>query len=261
MMDADALRRLAGQTGFDVAALEKDYALTWLLQGIYSSPLADVLIFKGGTAIRKVYAPEWRLSEDLDFTVTKKTSPEEIKKELTAVFRKLKEESGLQFDFAQFHAKPYYVQARVQFLGPLRHKNTIKLDVSLTERLVDAPTHVAVKAEYGVPGFTILAYTIDEILVEKIRSILQRGYARDYYDVWRLLKERRFEIKNVRDLLVRKCELTGVKFDGKMLFDEAKLAEAERHWETALARLTPDLPPFNKVVTDLRKSLAGLAEP
>lgn len=259
-MDADALRRLAGQTGFDVAALEKDYALTWLLQGIYSSPVADVLIFKGGTAIRKVYAPEWRLSEDLDFTVTKKTSPKEIKKGLAAVFRKLKD-SGIEFGFSQFHGKPYYVQARVQFLGPLRHKNTVKLDVSMNEKLVDEPAHVEVKPEYNVPGFTILAYTIDEILVEKIRSILQRGYARDYYDVWRLLKERKFETRRIRDLLVRKCELTGVKLDGKDLFEEARLAEAERHWETALARLTPDLPPFAKVVAELRKSLAGVAEP
>jgi hypothetical protein len=35
-MDEDELRRLARTTGFDVATLEKDYALTWLPSGTYS---------------------------------------------------------------------------------------------------------------------------------------------------------------------------------------------------------------------------------
>ena len=32
-MDENDLRRLARKTGFNVATLEKDYALTWLLSG------------------------------------------------------------------------------------------------------------------------------------------------------------------------------------------------------------------------------------
>ncbi len=62
-MDENDLRRQARKTGFDVATLEKDYALTWLLSSIYwnESKLRDLLIFKGGTAIRKIYFPEWRL--------------------------------------------------------------------------------------------------------------------------------------------------------------------------------------------------------
>ncbi len=66
-MNEGELRRTAKTTGFDLATLEKDYALTWLLSGIYSrdSKLRELLIFKGGTAIRKIYFPEWRLSERL----------------------------------------------------------------------------------------------------------------------------------------------------------------------------------------------------
>lgn len=47
-MYINGLKKLAKKTGFDIATLEKDYALTWLLSGIYSkdSPLGNVLVFK-----------------------------------------------------------------------------------------------------------------------------------------------------------------------------------------------------------------------
>ncbi len=68
MITAEETKRLARGQGLAAGVLEKDYALTWLLSGIYheDSKLRDVLIFKGGTAIRKAYFPTWRLSEDLD---------------------------------------------------------------------------------------------------------------------------------------------------------------------------------------------------
>ncbi|MCJ2520011.1 MAG: nucleotidyl transferase AbiEii/AbiGii toxin family protein, partial [Candidatus Thermoplasmatota archaeon] len=143
-MDADGLRRLAGQTGFDVATLEKDYALTWLVQGIYApdSPLANVLIFKGGTAIRMVYSPEWRLSDDLDFTILKDIEPKTVRDGFEQVFVRLRERSDIAYEFYQYHGRPYVILARIQFLGPLGHKNRIKVDISLDEKLVEDPASV-----------------------------------------------------------------------------------------------------------------------
>jgi predicted nucleotidyltransferase component of viral defense system len=94
-MDEDELRRLAKTTGFDVATLEKDYALTWLLSGTYSrdSRLGKLLILKGGTAIRKVYFPEWRLSDDLDFTVLRRTTAQQVRQYFDLVFKALRDAS------------------------------------------------------------------------------------------------------------------------------------------------------------------------
>lgn len=94
--------------------------------------------------------------------------------------------------------------------------------------------------EYDVPSFAAYVYTLNEVLVEKIRSIIQRWYARDYYDVWLLLGEREFDSVEVRNLLVMECELADVDYEPELLFDKTRLTEAERHWETALARLTPE---------------------
>lgn len=52
----------------------KDYALTYILAGIASVPdLAEGMAFKGGTALRKCYFPDYRYSEDLDFSADGRT--------------------------------------------------------------------------------------------------------------------------------------------------------------------------------------------
>jgi uncharacterized protein len=262
-MNADDLRRLARSTGFDLATLEKDYALTWLLSGIYcqDSSLASFLIFKGGTAIRKIHFPEWRLSEDMDFTVIQTGAAKEIRHGFEDAFRWLKEKSGIQFRFNSFHQSKNAVLADVQFLGPLGHKNRISHDIALKETLVDDTQRVNVKPEYdGIPEFTCLVYSVDEILVEKLRSILQRGKARDYYDVWRLTREKDFDMARIQKLFEKKCNLTGVEFRPEEIFNEAKLADAERFWKIALERLTKGLPAFETVVRGLRETLRPIAK-
>jgi len=258
-MDADELRRFAKSTGFDLATLEKDYALTWLLSGIYAedSKLADMLILKGGTAIRKVYFPEWRLSEDLDFTILRRVSPAKVKRDFEKAFNLLRQRSNIQYSFNAFTGGTYTMLADVQFLGPLGFKNKIAHDISLREKLVEEPVWKKVKPEYeDVPGFTIQVYSLNEILLEKIRSIFQRGKARDYYDVWRLMKEYTFNQTKIKKLLVEKCKISNVEIRPDLIFDESRLSEAGKFWDIALARLTKNLPDFQCVVRELRKMLA-----
>jgi len=50
--------------------IEKDYVLSWMLLGISKNPILSYnLAFKGGTVLKKVYFPDYRFSEDLDFTL------------------------------------------------------------------------------------------------------------------------------------------------------------------------------------------------
>lgn len=51
--------------------IEQDYLLSWMLAGIAATPeLRSMLVFKGGTALKKIYFGEYRFSQDLDFTST-----------------------------------------------------------------------------------------------------------------------------------------------------------------------------------------------
>jgi predicted nucleotidyltransferase component of viral defense system len=53
------------------STIDKDWVLGHFIDAIFSIPeCKENLIFKGGTCLRKCYFPNYRFSEDLDFTCT-----------------------------------------------------------------------------------------------------------------------------------------------------------------------------------------------
>src|SRR5690606_39809631 len=69
MIRTAEISKLAHRLGLGDKTIEKDYVLTWVLLAIAASRLNNILVFKGGTAIKKMYIPDYRFSEDLDFTL------------------------------------------------------------------------------------------------------------------------------------------------------------------------------------------------
>ena len=61
-------------------------------------------------------------------------------------------------------------------------------------------------------------------------------------------------------LLEEKCRITKVEFKPDLLYDETRLSEARKFWTIALARLTKDLPDFDRVISELRNRLTPLQE-
>ena len=73
------IRQFTRETGIQQLVVEKDYALSYVLAGIASQPvLAETLIFKGGTALKKLYFGIYRFSEDLDFSTIKAPSGDQL---------------------------------------------------------------------------------------------------------------------------------------------------------------------------------------
>src|SRR3990167_10579369 len=67
----EAIEFTAQKTGFSARLIEKDYYCSLILNYLYSrTKLDDKLIFKGGTLLAKAYTDFFRLSEDLDFSVS-----------------------------------------------------------------------------------------------------------------------------------------------------------------------------------------------
>jgi hypothetical protein len=65
---AEALEVAAARSGRPAHLLEKDLWVVWTLAAIYASSIADMLTFKGGTSLSKVYKVIDRFSEDIDLT-------------------------------------------------------------------------------------------------------------------------------------------------------------------------------------------------
>ncbi len=65
MIPPGEIARFAHRASIGDKTIESDYVLTWTLLALANSPLRDRLAFKGGTALKKIYAPDYRFSEDL----------------------------------------------------------------------------------------------------------------------------------------------------------------------------------------------------
>ncbi len=263
MIPGDDIRRLARESDLPAGVIEKDYAITWLLHGLYHklSPLREGMVFKGGTAILKAHFPKtWRLSEDMDFTVVDGQSPDSIRSGYEAVFGLLAESAGMVYNMSDFASGLWTVLLNVHYVGPLRSKNRISQDISRQEKLVDRPVFKEVTHPYpDIEPFQVNVYTLTEILLEKIRSIFQRGKARDYYDVWRLLRENKPEA-DLGELLIRKCEMNNIPYSPELIFEKKRLSEARSYWVPALGYQTKNLPAFDMVIKDLREMLGFLKD-
>lgn len=81
----------AGGRRIPEAVIERDYVLAWFLTGLAGHPLREVLAFKGGTALRRCWFEDYRFSEDLDFTLTRPITLEDILAGLDEILQRLRQ--------------------------------------------------------------------------------------------------------------------------------------------------------------------------
>lgn len=102
MISQNRLRVLARKLGVRQGYAEKNYVNSWLLWGIFTSNYGENLLFKGGTALSKLYFPQsWRFSEDLDFGVDGEYQASED--ELRALLETVTDRSGIEFTIREHH--------------------------------------------------------------------------------------------------------------------------------------------------------------
>lgn len=92
------IRRIARTSGVEPRMVELDYALGWALRDIAGhTHLAERFVFKGGTCLQKCYFPDYRFSEDFDFTATEWFGWDELEEAVAAAFAATQEVSGIDF--------------------------------------------------------------------------------------------------------------------------------------------------------------------
>ena len=269
MITAYEVRRIAGIKGIDPGIVEKDYVLTKVLFAISAVGSLRPLVLKGGTALRKFYFGEWRYSEDLDFSVSGSISMNVIIGALEEVRELLSREFNLPVEVRRSHLVEddgeRFARIDLRYTGPLMKsgnvKSRLRLDISFDERVIKAEERFCIGEYSDDRAFKLRVYSLEEILAEKLRSILQRGKTRDYYDVWRMLKEHGGEIDPtlVRRIFLAKCEDKGLTWEGvNSLFSRGKTEAARSYWRRGLGYLVPELPSFDVVIEEGHRLVAGI---
>lgn len=140
MISRAELQRLANREKVALGTLEKDYVLTEVLKALSQVPeIRELFVFKGGTALRKVYFSQWRYSEDLDFTVKHDMTKEELQERLEKWYRQAEHTSQIQLAIRMLHKPDGYARVRTQFIGPLSYPGMIFMDLSFDEPLCLEP--------------------------------------------------------------------------------------------------------------------------
>lgn len=245
LIDKTDIYKTARKKGFPAGVIEKEYMLTLFLEQIAKQ--GNRFVFKGGTALSKVYLDYYRISEDLDFTYVG-GSIDEARETIHAICKYL----NLQIKDENKVRNSY--NAAITFVGPLQYKNHIKVDISTRENPVLEPKKMMVKSFYPeIHSFEVTVFDLRELLAEKIRTLMQRSKPRDYFDVWFLLRNRKFDTLEINELVIEKCRCIGIEYNPDMVIPD--MESLKQQWKTDLVHLVKELPEFEIVVSELKKEL------
>ncbi len=171
--------------GVPLPYVEKDYVMGWLLWAIYNQQqLANNLVLKGGNCLRKIYFPDTRFSDDLDFTAHHLPDQQIFRNALNAACTEVTKTSGIAFDLDKTTAESKEtpdpdckaLDGRVYFRGFAGDTNLtmrVKFDVSDFEKIVLPVQWHQINHEYSDANACLVqvqAYSLEEVLAEKLRS-------------------------------------------------------------------------------------------
>jgi len=252
MIAPDDLRRIAGRERIGLGIIEKDHAITVALMVLSRDPFAENLVFKGGTAIKKMFYPEARFSEDLDFNC-----PRDMSKQLAPRIRRplLAYGEGVEFtnvtvkDIRGEHAR----RLRLQYRDMNGYATSINLDLTFIERTAMNTKRMEVRNLYGMKNIMITTMNIKEIMAEKMRALIHTARPRHLYDIWFLLGK---HVKPTRKLLDGKLSIYNEHFDLNLL--RSAISQVKRNWEMDLKPLLPEAPSFSTAKSRVLKAFSKL---
>lgn len=265
MIRGKEIQQKAREAGVRDQQIEKDYILSWILQGISRHErLSKILVFKGGTVLKKVYFEDYRFSEDLDFTLLDASiSNEQIFAWFGEIFEYAREEANIPLEIVgNAEHEDGGINFYIGYVGPLGGQGSnkrVKVDISRSEKLEFAPVMKPVFASYSdTERYELLCYALEEVLVEKMRSVMQRMQARDFYDIWYLLEQQGMEIEYYLDEFAGKCavkNLNPADFPKKLA---DRLPSYKGRWQSSLSEQIQNLPNFERVEREVLRRLRNI---
>ena len=186
MIDIDELIKIAKKKGLkNKEFIEKDYYIDLLLYEF--SSLTNNLVFKGGTALYKIYGFP-RFSEDIDFTAIGKI-------DINKIIDKISKKHKFKISKKTFGTS---IMLKFSFDGFLTEKNRIRIDINRYHKTKNYSLIPFISSYIDFPPFMLYVMNKNEILAEKIHAIYNRNKARDLYDLFYLLRTEKPDIKLIK---------------------------------------------------------------
>lgn len=265
MIKPGEIQQKARAAGVRDQQIEKDYILSWILFGIAQHDyLSKMIVFKGGTVLKKVYFDDYRFSEDLDFTLFDNTiTNEQIFEWFSEVFDFIKEEANIPLEIIDNNEhEDGGINFYISYIGPLGGfgaNKKVKVDIARTESLEFEPILKDAFPSYSdLQEHQLLCYSLEEILIEKMRSIMQRMQARDFYDIWYLIEIYGMDIGFYKQEFKSKCENKGLDASHFLAKLEQRLPQYRGRWQKSMKEQIHDLPEFDQIERELQRHFRKL---
>ena len=255
MIDYFQIQRLASINGMPEDVIEKDYFIELLLFYLSSAEsFRQKFIFRGGTALKKIYFPEYRFSEDLDFIVDEKEVLADLEKLIDEILSMISADypftssktSNIKNDRLQIFIS-YDVVPQLKTVKELKVdilKDVFSLSSSEKEIIFTYP-------DFREKKNTLNTYTLESVVTDKISRIMDVDKeVRDIFDLWFLLKLDYLNIFMLKDELKRRL---GFKMHFPNLVDEIKSRAYKQTWEIRLEKQVTGLPSYELVINELEE--------
>lgn len=175
------------------AQVEQDLVISRAIVDLFSVPeVASSLVFRGGTALYKVYVtPPARYSEDIDLVQVRAEPIGETLDRTRAVL-----DPWLGAPRRVFHGGRVNLVYRFESEDAPPLKLKLKIEINTREHFSVLGVQ-RVPFEVKNPWFTgstnVSTYAIDELLCTKLRALYQRKKGRDLFDFWLALDQGRID--------------------------------------------------------------------
>lgn len=226
-----------------LGTVEKDYILTYVLKKIYDSEFRSKLVFKGGTALHKLYLHK-RFSVDMDFTELKKINTDE--------FKKVIEDKEIKSKIKDINPIGKSTRITLGYVSALEFANRIFLDISKREKPVMPLIEKTVISPF-FEDFKVLTFQLEELLAEKIRALMQRKKPRDYLDLYYVAESGKADLGKAIEIAKEKLSDFKEHFDKRKIVEDTELVQSL--WDQDLKDILRLVPDFSKVLTKIKDIL------
>lgn len=212
MISPSVVQNLARKLQTTELNIRREYIQNLFLSYFYRQSESGRVYFKGGTALRIIYGSP-RFSEDLDFS-TPQSDIHKIENVLLQTIREIERE-GIRVDIKESKKTSGGYLGIIHFLlGD--EKVGVQLEISQREGKKEEEA-VTIVNDF-IPPYTLIALMRNQLIDEKIQALLSRHKARDYYDLYFILRANLLLSgkKNILSKVLVLLDKTNISFEKKL---------------------------------------------
>ena len=101
----------------------------------------------------------------------------------------------------------------------------------------------------------LLCYPLEEVLLEKMRSVMQRMQARDFYDIWYLLEIQSMDVDFYINEFEIKCKCKNILYTDFSKKLEERLPQYKGRWISSMREQITFLPDFEQVKREVLRHI------